>query len=227
MRLFTGLVIWLACLLTASPGLAARDWTRTVAATPAGGYLIGNPAAPVKVIEYFSLTCPHCRHFADTGLSPLKSGYVGTGKVSLELRNFVLNAPDMTASLLMRCGTPVQAVRLFEAAFAEQEKLFTGAYSLDQAAVDRINAVPLGQRPAALAREAAIDTWFFGKGIPAKRGAACLADPKRQEQLVNLREKAANNDKVQGTPSFLVNGALVDGTGWDDLEPAIKKALGG
>jgi protein-disulfide isomerase len=226
-KLAKAVMIWLACALSASPSLAARDWTRTVAATPAGGYLIGNPAAPVKVVEYFSLTCPHCRHFAETGMAPLKSGYVGNGKVSIELRNFVLNAPDLTASLLMRCGTPVQAVRLFDAAFAEQDKLFAGAATLGKDAIDRINTVPIEQRPVALAREAAIDKWFVAKGLPEKRAAECLADQKRQQQLVDLREHAANDEKVPGTPAFIVNGALIDGTGWDDLEPAIKKALGG
>ena len=227
MRIVKLFLLWLACMLPLSPAMAARDWTRTVVATPAGGYLIGNPAAPVKVIEYFSLTCPHCRHFAETGMAPLRTGYIAKGKVSLELRNFVLNAPDFSASLLMRCGAPALVVRLYDAAFANQEALFKGAYTLSDEAVGRINAAPFDARPAALAHEAAIDTWFISKGVSAKSAATCMADPKRQQQLVDLREKAVNDDKVQGTPSFLVNGAMVQGTGWDDLEPATKKALGG
>lgn len=227
MNVLKHLLLWLVCALTAQPALAAKDWTRTVTATRDGGYLIGNPAAPVKVVEYFSLTCSHCRHFAETGMTPLKSGYVAKGKVSLELRNFVLNAPDMTASLLMRCGSPAQAAKLFEEIYAGQDQLFAGAYSLSSDAAGRINGVPLEQRPAALAREAGIDTWFIAKGLSAKRAAACLSDPKRSDQLVAMRRQAADNLKVEGTPSFLVNGVLVSGTGWNDLEPAIVKALGG
>ncbi len=227
MKLLHKLLLWMVCALCAMPAMAARDWTRTVAATPEGGYLIGNPKAPVKVIEYFSLTCSHCRHFAETGMVPLKAGYVAKGKVSLELRNFVLNAPDFSASLLMRCGSPAQAVKLFDQAFAAQEELFKGAYTLSQDAIGRINAVPMEQRPSALAREAGIDKWFIAKGISAKQAAACLADTKRSDALVDLRKVAATKLNVQGTPAFLVNGTLVDGTGWENLEPAIVKALGG
>lgn len=228
MRVLKGLLLWLACVLLVSPSLAApRDWTRTVSVTKQGGYLIGNPAAPVKVIEYFSLTCPHCRHFAETGMVSLKSGYVAKGKVSLELRNFVLNAPDLAASLLMRCGSPAKAVQLFDAIYADQDKLFAGAYTMDRATMDRVQATPQNQRAAILAREAAIDKWFAAKGVSAKRAAACLTDAKREQQLVNLREQAVSNYNVRGTPSFVVNGKLVDGVGWGELEPAIAKALGG
>jgi protein-disulfide isomerase len=227
MRILKALSLWLACMLLASPGLAARDWTKTITATEAGGYLIGNPKAPVKVIEYFSLTCPHCRHFAETGIAPLKTGYIAKGKVSLELRNYILNAPDLVASVLMRCGSPALAVRLFDAIYADQEKLFDGVYTMPKDAADRVNAAPIAQRGAVLAREAGIDSWFAAKGLTAKQAAACLSDPKREEKLVEMRRQASANDKVQGTPSFLVNGVKVDGTGWENLEPAITKALGG
>lgn len=227
MRLLKGLMLWLSFALLASPSLAARDWTKTISATREGGYLIGNPAAPVKVIEYFSLTCPHCRHFAETGMPSLKSSYVARGKVSLELRNFVLNAPDLTASLLMRCGNAAQAVRLFDAIYADQDGLFAGAYSMSREAADRVSGAPEAQRAGALAREAAIDKWFAARGVPAKRAAACLADRKREQQLVDLRERAVSGHDVQGTPSFIVNGKLIDGVGWDNLEQAIKQALAG
>lgn len=227
MKLLCKLLLWLVCATCAVPGMAARDWTRTVAATADGGYLIGNPNAAVKVIEYFSLTCSHCRHFAETGMAPLKTGYVAKGKVSVELRNFVLNAPDFSASLLMRCGSPVQAVKLFDQVYAEQDKLFSGARSLGQDAFERINALPMDQRPAALAREAGIDKWFIAKGLPARQAAACLADTRRSDTLIDLRKVAVTKLNVDGTPTFLVNGMLVKGTGWENLEPEIVKALGG
>lgn len=223
---------WLAALLMAvvafAPAQSAvRDWTRTVAATPAGGYLVGNPAAPVKVIEYFSLTCPHCRHFAETGMAPLRAKYIAAGKVSLELRNFVLNGPDLSASILMRCGTPAQAVRLYDAVFADQDKLFAGASALTPDAISRIQAAPDAGKAAAFAHEAAIDTWFVAHDLTAKQVAACLADPKQQDQLIELRKNAGEKQNVQGTPTFVVNGTMVDGTQWENLEPAIKTALGG
>jgi protein-disulfide isomerase len=85
-------------------GAVKRDWTQTVIVTPEGGFRMGNPAAKVKLVEYGSLACPHCRHFEETGFKPLVQRYVRTGQVSYEFRNFLLNAPDISVSLLTRCA---------------------------------------------------------------------------------------------------------------------------
>src|SRR5205085_7269252 len=64
---------------------AAADWTKTVIATPEGGFRMGNPRAKVRLVEYGSLTCPHCRHFAATATGPLKA-YVKSGRLSFDYR---------------------------------------------------------------------------------------------------------------------------------------------
>lgn len=214
-------------LLSTMAPAAARpvNWVATVAATPGGGYRIGNPAAPVRIIEYFSLTCSHCRHFAQTGMAPLKARYVAQGKVSIELRNFILNGPDLAASLLMRCAPPARAVALYGQVYAQQEKVFEGLQRLAPDAQARIQATPEAQRAAVLAQEGGILGWFVTQGVPAARGAACLADPKGTEQLLALRAEGIKVDEVQGTPAFVVNGKRVDGGTWEELEPAIKAAL--
>lgn len=204
---------------------APANWLKTVRATSAGGYLVGNPAAPVKVIEYFSLTCGHCRHFAEEGLPSLKADYVAKGKVSLELRNFVLNPYDMAASLLMRCAVPARAVALYEAVYAEQEAVFAGARNIDKAASDRIMAAPLDQRAAMLAREAGIARWFAGKGVAADKADRCLLDKSAQQRLADERDAGAKQYEIKGTPGFVVNGKTVDGNSWEALERAIKAAL--
>ena len=220
------LVVAFALLLNlAAPALSKpRNWVGVVSATPQGGYLIGNPKAPVKVIEYFSLTCPHCRHFAETGIAPLKANYIANGRVSLELRNLILNAPDLTASLLMRCTQPAKAAQLYDQIYAEQEAVFGGTYHLSSDAVARIEAAPDTQKPAVLAREGGIDKWFIAKGLAPKAVSACLADPKAQDRLLAIRNDAVKNYDVQGTPSFIVNGKRIDGVTWEDLEPALKAA---
>ena len=63
------------------------DWSTVVTPTPAGGFLMGNPNAKVQLIEYGSMTCPHCREFDETGTQPLIDKYVKTGKVGFEYRN--------------------------------------------------------------------------------------------------------------------------------------------
>ena len=82
----------------------ARDWSRIAVPTNEGGIRMGNPAAKVKLVEYGSLACPHCRHFAETGYGPLVQKYVRTGRVSYEYRNLMLNAPDIAVTLLTRCA---------------------------------------------------------------------------------------------------------------------------
>ncbi len=213
-------------LLAGAPTIAnARDWSRSVVATPAGGYLIGNPKAPVKLIEYLSLTCPHCRHFNETGGPALKTGYVAKGQISYEIRNFVLNSADLAASLLMRCAPPVQAVKLMDGVFGDQEKLFAPIYTLTEEARQRVMAAPVNGRVAILAKESGIDRWFVAHGLKPTQAAACLASDKGQAQLVSMREEGVKKYAVDGTPSFSVNGAKVDGTSWEILEPAIKAAL--
>src|SRR3546814_4508496 len=65
----------------------SKDWTKVVVATTEGGVRMGNPDAPVKLIEFASFTCPHCREFNEAAADVLKSKYVASGKVSLEFRS--------------------------------------------------------------------------------------------------------------------------------------------
>ena len=64
------------------PAPADGDWTKLVVPTPAGGFMMGNPAAKLHLIEYGALSCPHCKHFDESGVGPLIDNYVKTGKVS-------------------------------------------------------------------------------------------------------------------------------------------------
>src|SRR3546814_16038437 len=98
------------------------DWTQFVSATPEGGFVMGNPDAPVKLVEYASMTCPHCAAFSREASETIKNEYVKSGQVSFEFRNFVLNGIDMAASLLTRCQGPGPYFQLTGQVFAEQDK---------------------------------------------------------------------------------------------------------
>src|SRR5690349_23482050 len=106
------------------PSPARVDWARTVVATPEGGFRMGNPAARVKLVEYGSLACPHCRHFEETGYKPLVEQYVRSGRVSYEFRNLLLNAPDISVSLLAHCAGPAKFFPMSEMVFATQPQWF-------------------------------------------------------------------------------------------------------
>src|SRR3954469_1746838 len=101
---------------------SARDWSRVVVATPEGGFRMGNPAARVKLLEYGSLTCPHCAAFAREGEAALVQNYVRTGRVSYEYRNYILNGIDIVASLLARCSGPSGFFPMAQNLYATQQQ---------------------------------------------------------------------------------------------------------
>mgnify|MGYP006198293023 CR=1 FL=1 len=98
------------------------DWTEVVTQTEAGGYLMGNPDAPVKLVEYASLTCPACANFSTTATEKLRNEYVKSGQVSWEFRNFVLNPIDLGVSMLVRCQGAAPFFRSIEQLYATQEE---------------------------------------------------------------------------------------------------------
>src|SRR3712207_4076107 len=81
---------------------ANGDWSQVVIRTPEGGFLMGNPQAKIRLVEFGSMTCPHCREFDETGVQPLINNYVKNGQVAFEFRNYVRDAFDLTASLIAR-----------------------------------------------------------------------------------------------------------------------------
>ena len=95
-----------AAEVTAKPVPAPNngDWSSIVSKTAEGGFIMGNPNAKVKLVEFGSLTCPHCAEFEEKGGNALIENYVKKGLVSWEFRNFVRDPVDMTATLLARCG---------------------------------------------------------------------------------------------------------------------------
>ena len=205
--------------------VAARDWTHTVTTTPEGGFRMGNPAARVKLVEYGSLACPHCRHFEETGYRPLLGGYVRGGKVSYEFRNIVLNGPDIAVSLLTRCAGPGKFFVMAQAVFTTQpdwEKRVAAMNSADVAALKDMTDRQVFTRYAEVSGMTALAGKF---GLTPQRSAQCLADPKGLERLLDIT-RSANDVGINHTPTFVINGKVNDAATWEELEPALKAALG-
>jgi len=203
---------------------AQKDWATTVTVTPEGGFRMGNPAAPVKVIEYGSMTCPHCATFTNSAKAPL-AARVRTGKVSFEFRNMVLNGVDLTASLLARCAGPANFFKLTEELFATQDQWVGKITGLDQAQKERLLALPENQRLGGFAEAGGLMQIAARSGVAPQQGKACLADPAALERLGKMYEAAAALG-VTGTPTFFVNGTKIHAHDWGELEPLIKKAGG-
>jgi protein-disulfide isomerase len=203
---------------------AARDWTRTVVLTPEGGYRMGNPAAPVKLVEYGSLTCPHCAHFNATAKTALEAR-VRTGKVSFEFRNFVLNGIDVTATLLSRCATPANYFRLTESLYAAQPQWVGKISGLPQAEKDKLKALPETDRLSRIADIGGLTQLAAAAGVTPQKGKACLADPAALARLEKMAEAGAAQG-VEGTPTFFINGKKVSADDWAAIEPEIRQAGG-
>ncbi|HEX5183269.1 MAG TPA: thioredoxin domain-containing protein [Allosphingosinicella sp.] len=204
---------------------AAHDWSRTVVATPDGGFRMGNPAARAKVVEYGSLTCPHCAAFSRTGEQPFIQAYVKSGRASYEYRNFVLNNVDVVASLLARCAGP-GFFRVADSFYSTQDQWLQKAGRMTQAQRAEVNALPVGQRLGRVADMLGLTDIAAHAGLPAARGKQCLADKggvTRLGQIYQAGEKLG----VDGTPTFFINGAKADVNTWPALEPLIRTAAGG
>ena len=210
----------------AQPRAAAqRDWTQVVAATPEGGFRMGNPEARVKVVEYLSLTCPHCATFSRESAPTLIRGYVRRGRVSLELRNFVLNGVDLTATILARCGGAARFFPIAERLFATQEQWVGRLKAISQAQRDQLGALTPSARLARFAEIGGLTTLVAQHGVTADEGRRCLADPASMTRLGEMFQ-AAEGLGVNGTPAFLINGARVEARDWGSLEPLIRQAGG-
>ena len=203
------------------------DWTQVVTQTEEGGFLMGNPNAPVKLVEYASMTCPHCATFSQQGSEELKNKYVKSGQVSFEFRNFVLNPVDLAATMLVRCQGTGPYFRLTEQLFADQQGWTAGFQNIDEAESQRISALPREQQMAALSKAGGLDAFFRQRGVPEQKINSCLADQQAVQRLVEMNEVAVKEHNIQGTPSFLINGELVQtAADWKSLEPQLKDAIG-
>jgi protein-disulfide isomerase len=201
---------------------AGQSWTQVAAVTPEGGYVIGNPDAPLKLVEYASHTCSHCAEFAQTGAAPL-DGYVEKGIVSYEIRNQIHDPIDLTFALLARCGDAAAFHPLANQGWQNFEAVVQGIQSAGPELEQAMQA-PEGKRFQAIAQAAGLLDFFAARGISRDQAMQCLADTKKAQEIVTNSQTQSDELGVTGTPTFFLNGKLVEGTRWIDIEPALQAA---
>jgi protein-disulfide isomerase len=212
--------------VAAAANPAGADWTKVFAATPEGGFRIGNPDARVKLVEFASLTCPHCREFHETGMASIRDKYVASGNVSYEYRNFVLNGPDYAASMLARCQGAEAFFGLLGAFYNDQASWIEPFTKMTAEDNQRLTALPQDKQIAAIAELGQLDAYVRARGIPRAKFDQCLADKAQLAQLATLRTEATDKYKLTGTPGFIINDVTQEGVyTWADLEPKLKAAL--
>lgn len=214
--------------VTAAPVPAPNngDWSTIVTKTPEGGFVMGNPDAKVKLVEFGSMTCPHCADFEEQGGKSLVDNYVKKGLVSWEFRNFVRDPFDMTATLIARCGGEASFFGLTRTLFHDQRNWIQKIQEADQAQLQALQTAPPAQQFSTIAELGGLKTFAAQRGVPRTKLEQCLADQAATNQLVQMNSDAATSYNIPGTPSFLINGTLVEQTSnWATLEPKIKEAL--
>jgi protein-disulfide isomerase len=224
-RILAAALVLLAVPATAVKAAPKADWAHTFTVTKTGGYRVGNPQAKVAVVEYGSLTCPHCRHFAETAVKPLMDRYVKTGKASYEFRPFLLNGLDLAATLLARCSGPSRFFPIADQLYATQPNWANKVGDLPQSEQDKLNALPQGQIALATAKVTGLIAIGAKYGIPPAKAAQCLKDERAAENLAAI-EQAGQDLGVTGTPTIFVNGKKVPAFDWTSLEPFLKGSGG-
>ena len=174
--------------LSPTPALAAAgDAAKELAVQPSDR-ILGKAEAPITIIEYASLTCPHCAHFDVTVLPKLKEKWIDTGKAKLVLRDYPLDEPALRAAMVARCAPADRFYPLIDTFFAQQEQWAT---SRDyRAALEKL--VKLG-------------------GMSDKEFKGCISDKKLEDQVAQSRLTASQQLGVDATPTFFINGKKFDG----------------
>jgi protein-disulfide isomerase len=163
--------------------------------------VIGDPAAPITIIEYASLTCPHCATFHADTLPKLKKEWIETGKAKLIYRDYPLDRYAASAAMIARCA-PMDKYFTFLNAFFAQQKNWSRA-----------------QDPVKVL------TQLAGLGGMSKDDVdACLANEALQDGILQMRLEGQMEYDINSTPSFVIDGKKVSNLPYEDLNEILKDA---
>ncbi|HEY1749535.1 MAG TPA: DsbA family protein [Xanthobacteraceae bacterium] len=163
------------------------DQAELAKAGTAGDVVLGSDKAPVTIIEYASMTCPHCAHFSITTFPELQKRYIDTGKVRFIFREFPLDALAAAGFMLARCAGNDKFMPIVETLFAKQSEWMV-------------------QQPVPALRE--ISKQF---GFTQQSFDECLANQKVLDGIQEVRDRAAEKLGVNSTPTFFINGKKLTG----------------
>ena len=216
----------LAVIATTAVAATHASWLTTVTRTEAGGHRMGNPEAKVALIEFVSYTCPHCANFEKQASGPMQVAYVAPGKASVEVRHVLRNPIDLAAALLAECGPEQKFFGNHHALLGGQEQWLKRLSSASEATQVRWRHGTMGERMRAIASDAGFYGIMERRGIDRVATDKCLSDEADAKRLVQQSNASSEAFNVQGTPSFALDGELLEGVHtWDDLQKAIASRL--
>jgi len=166
---------------------------------------LGNPDAPVTVIEYASYTCPHCARFHEGPFKQLKADYIDTGKINFVYREVYFDRYGLWASMIARCaGSP-------EAFFGMSELIY-----------DQQSEWSRAGEPAAIVDE--LRKIGLVAGLDAEKMEACLQDSEKARTLVAWYQENATADGIDSTPSFIIDGRKYTNMTYEEMAELIDAA---
>lgn len=208
--------------IAAIPAPAGQNWNEVASETPEGGILVGNPDAPLKLMEYASHTCPHCADFAKEAAPGLEEE-VATGRVSYELRNQIHDGLDLTMALLVRCAPPAASHALANQAWANLEGIITTAQA-NQAGMEAAMKSEGADRFQKIADASGLLDFFGSRGVSREAAGKCLADTAKADLIVKNSTEQSEELKVDGTPFFFLNGSPLPARTWPEVKAALEQA---
>lgn len=173
-----------------SPAFAQASEDELMVKGPLEENILGSAEAPVTIIEYSSMTCPHCANFHKKTLPDLKKKYIDTGKARYIIREFPLDNLAMAAFMLARCAGPKKYFPFVDALYAQQQSW----------AFVEGNPVP---ELLKMAKQA---------GFTKERFEKCLSDQKLLDGLNWVRNRGNQKFNVRSTPTFFINGKQMKGS---------------
>ena len=232
MRFLLALLALLAGIGSIDATAAPRDWNSVVTRTASGSYVIGNPRAKVRLVEYLSYTCPHCAEFLAESAPVLRGQMVRSGSTSIELRTATRDPLDLAAALLARCAGPAGLVGATDAMFAQQDVWESRGMRFQSVNGSRLNMYPQPARLRALADGAGLTDLMRGRGMTDATIDACFANDAELLAIAATSDRSwaaihampALPGQPNGTPSFEVNGKPYAHIGWAGLEKVLRAA---
>jgi protein-disulfide isomerase len=206
-KILSAVLVVFCLLAVATPGKNARADDNKVPTVTAQDRVMGKAGAPVSIIEYASLTCPHCAAFEHDTLPTIRKDWIDTGKAKLIYRDYPLDRNALLASTIASCAPGDRYFAFIAAFFESQAQWVIAPKPLD--ALKRI--ARLGGMD-----EAAVDK--------------CVADSKLQEAIVAGEAQAHSDYGVDSTPTFFILGAngstkLVGDLPYADFANALNAAM--